>query len=130
MKKEMYENFIKTITDNEIFQYLIIELGQSEEISKEQMARFVRNPDIYSEFKYCYFNLKNDKIDCSLNYAVEKPVAIENWTAFLLYATFGNNEYGKYKGKLSPLGIFNMLIDLREHPQETLADIKAGLPTK
>lgn len=130
MKKEMYNQFIKDITDNDVFQYLVIELGQSEKIARNQMAKFIRNQDIYDEFKYCYFNLINDDTDCALNYAVEEPVEIEKWTASLLYSTFGNNEYGEHKGKLSPLGIFNMLISLREHPQDTLAYIKAGLPTK
>lgn len=80
--------------------------------------------DIYEEFKYSFLNLKHaydghDVYDDPLIYAVNEPVREQGYPAFDLFLN--------YETALIPLGIYNLLISLRENPKVTAMFIKAGL---
>ena len=130
---EFYSEIINEINDNEIKEYIKQQLMlDTPEIVKgieqnydglvnQTMERFKRNPDIYDEFKYAFYNMKNHNYESDiLCFAVEDPVTEQGYRSYDLYHEFGN--------KISPIGIFDLLISLREEPKETLDYIKRGLP--
>ena len=115
-----YEEIINIIKDEEVEVYLKDICKMSNELVKRQIERFKRHKDIYGEFKYWFLRFKHG--DDTINYAVDEPVTEQGYTAYSLYQEFGNN--------IMPIGIFNLLISLREETQETLDYIKKGLPKK
>lgn len=132
MKKDLYNEFINQIDDNQIKEYLkqqqsmlhtqkykIIE--NRDMLVNQTMEKFKRNPDIYDELKYAFFNLKNHDFEADiLCFAVEEPVMEQGYTSYDLYHKFGN--------KISTVDIFELLVSLRENPKETLNFIKCELP--
>lgn len=118
-----YDEFLQQVKDIDVQTYLQQDLEMSNELVKEQMESFKRNSDIYDEFKYAFFNLRNHNFESTcLDFAVNEPVEEQGYTAYDLYHKFGE--------RILPIGIFNLLISLREKPEETLDDIKRGLPEK
>lgn len=135
MRKDskLYNEVINEVNDNEIKEYVKQQLMlYTPEIVKgieqnydglvdQTMERFKRNSDIYDEFKYAFYNMKNHNYEADiLCFAVEDPVTEQGYRSYDLYHEFGN--------KISPIGIFDLLISLREEPKETLDYIKRGLP--
>lgn len=119
MKRERYAIYIDEISDNEIVDYLKNELKMSQELANEQMQRFERNEDIFDEFKYWFYNYKNDNKN-TISFEVENPVEIQGYTASILYQKFGD--------RLRGIGIYNVLISLRENTEKMLDLIKRDLP--
>ncbi|MGN0748125.1 MAG: hypothetical protein ACI4L1_00365 [Christensenellales bacterium] len=118
-----YDEILQQVKDIDVQTYLQQKLEMSSELVKDQMESFKRNSDIYDEFKYAFFNLRNNNFEPScLDFAVNEPVEEKGFTAYDLYQKFGN--------KLLPIGVFNLLISLREEPEETLDYIKRGLPER
>ena len=120
-KKENFASCIEKISDNEIVDYMKNSLEMSQELADRQMELFKRNKDIFDEFKYWFYNFKNGHNDAS-NFVVENPVEVQGYTAYILYQKFGD--------RLRGIGIFNLLISLRENPEEALDLIKRDLPRK
>lgn len=118
MKKKVMP-YIDKISNKEIENYLKNDLEMSQELVNGQMQRFKRNEDIFDEFKYWFYNFKNGHNDAS-NFVVENPVEVQGYTAYILYEKFGDRLHG--------IGIFNLLISLRENPEEALDLIKRDLP--
>lgn len=119
-----YNVFTDTVLDEDVIEYLRVQFKNNEEYVQEQMERFKRNEDIYEEFKYSFFNLKNaynghDVDDDPLIYAVNEPVREQGYSAFDLFLN--------YETALKPLGIYNLLISLRENPKVTAMFIETGL---
>ena len=119
MKRERYAIYIDEISDNEIVDYLKNELKMSQELANGQMQRFKHNEDIFDEFKYWFYNYKIGNKN-TISFEVENPVEVQSYTASILYEKFGD--------RLHDIGIYNLLISLRENPKETLDLIKRGLP--
>ena len=119
MKRERYAIYIDEISDNEIVDYLKNELKMSQELANGQMQRFKHNEDIFDEFKYWFYNYKIGNKN-TISFEVENPVEIHGYTSSILYEKFGD--------RLHDIGIYNLLISLRENPKETLDLIKRGLP--
>ena len=119
MKRERYAIYIDEISDNEIVDYLKNELKMSQELANGQMQRFKHNEDIFDEFKYWFYNYKIGNKN-TISFEVENPVEIQGYTSSILYQKFGD--------RLHDIGIYNLLISLRENPKETLDLIKRGLP--
>ena len=119
MKRERYAIYIDKISDNEIVDYLKNELKMSQELANGQMQRFKHNEDIFDEFKYWFYNYKIGNKN-TISFEVENPVEIQGYTSSILYEKFGD--------RLHDIGIYNLLISLRENPKETLDLIKRGLP--
>lgn len=130
---EFYSEVINEVNDNEIKEYIKQQLmlytpeivkGIEQDYDNQAMGmmkRLKRNPDIYDEFKYAFYNMKNHNYEADiLCFAVEDPVTEQGYRSYDLYHEFGN--------KISPIGIFDLLISLREEPKETLDYIKRGLP--
>ena len=116
-----YDEILEQVKDSDVQTYLQQNLEMSSELVKDQMESFKRNSDIYDEFKYAFFNLRNNNFEpCCLYFAVNEPVQEQGFTAYDLYHKFGN--------RILPIGVFNLLISLREEPEETLDYIKRGLP--
>lgn len=119
-----YNVFTDTVSDEDVVEYLRVQFKNNEEYVQEQMERFKRNEDIYEEFKYSFFNLKNaydghDVYDDPLIYAVNEPVREQGYSTFDLFLN--------YETALTPLGIYNLLISLRENPKVTAMFIEGGL---
>ena len=119
MKRERYAIYIDEISDNEIVDYLKNELKMSQELANGQMQRFKHNEDIFDEFKYWFYNYKIGNKN-TISFEVENPVEIQGYTSSILYEKFGD--------RLHDIGIYYLLISLRENPKETLDLIKRGLP--
>lgn len=116
-----YKDILEEVTDEEIVIYLKDVCKMTDELVEEQITRFKQHGDIYEEFKYAYFGIKHHGVD-ALCFAVNEPVTEQGYTAYSLYHKFGD--------RLLPIGIFNLLISLREERQETLDYIKMGLTNK
>ena len=119
MKRERYAIYIDKIPDNEIVDYLKNNLEISQELVDGQMQRFKHNEDIFDEFKYWFYNYKNGNKN-TISFEVENPVEVQSYTASILYEKFGD--------RLHDIGIYNLLISLRENTEETLDLIKRDLP--
>ena len=119
MKRERYAIYIDKISDNEIVDYLKNELKMDQELVDGQMQRFKHNEDIFDEFKYWFYNYKNGNKN-TISFEVENPVEVQSYTASILYEKFGD--------RLHDIGIYNLLISLRENTEETLDLIKRDLP--
>lgn len=118
-----YDDILSQVTDEEIIRYLKEVCKMTDELVQEQIERFKQHNDIYQEFKYAYFNIKNHNNTADLLcFAVNEPITEQGYTAYSLYHRFG--------GSIMPIGIFNLLISLREDKEETLDYIKLGLPNK
>ena len=115
-----YDDILSQVTDEEIIRYLKEVCKMTDELIKEQIEKFKQHNDIYEEFKYWFFGFKHG--DDTINYAVNEPVTEQGYTAYSLHHEFGD--------KIMPIGIFNLLISLREDKEETLDYIKLGLPNK
>ena len=119
MTRERYAIYIDKIFDNEIVDYLKNELKMGQELVDGQMQRFKHNEDIFDEFKYWFYNYKNGNKN-TISFEVENPVEVQSYTASILYEKFGD--------RLHDIGIYNLLISLRENTEETLDLIKRDLP--
>lgn len=115
-----YDDILSQITDEEIIAYLKQNCEMDDKFVQLQMEKFKQHNDIYEEFKYWFFGFKHG--DDSINYAVNEPVTEQGYTASYLNYKFGD--------KIMPIGIFNLLISLREDKEETLNYIKKCLPNK
>ena len=105
---------IDEISNEEIEYYLKTELGMSRNLINRQMKAFKRNQDIFGEFKYWFYNLKNGD---RYNFKVEHPVEVQGYTADILSQKFGGENI---------IEIYNLLIALREDPKETFDLIAKG----
>ena len=115
-----YDEILEQVKGTDVQTYLQQDLEMSSELVKDQMESFKRNSDIYDEFKYAFFNLRNNNFEpCCLDFSVNEPVQEQGFTAYDLYHKFGK--------RLLPIGVFNLLISLREEPEATLDYIKRGL---
>lgn len=90
--------------------YLLSECGLSEQRADASIAKLAKHKEIYFEFSE-YVNKRNFP---------ENGIMVCGYNAKILHQNF----------PLSPLGAYNYLIYLKEHPQEALADLRAGLPAK
>jgi hypothetical protein len=97
----------------EILQYFINEVGVTNKIALMMYDDLKRHQDILEEF---YFFLKNRKFKTE----AEGCISVEGYTAEgLTKETY-----------LKPIGAFNYLISLREHPKRALENLAQGLPRK
>lgn len=125
-KNSIFDEIITEVNDKEITEYIKQQLmftpgveQNCDDLVNQTMERFKRNPDIYNEFKYAFWNIKNYNFANILCFAVEDPVVEQGYRSSNLFYRFGN--------KISPIGIFDLLISLREKPKETLEYIKCEL---
>lgn len=126
MNYENYKNFIETIKEEDVINYLKSELNYTEEESKKQINKFKVHQDIYDEFKFFLFNYNNgkdtqridnyDNFALGFDFSVEEPVTEQGYTAQDLSVKFGNSD----KINLDGVAICNLLISLRENPKDTL----------
>lgn len=98
------------IRREQIRDYLLSEGGLSEHRADASISKLAKHKDIYLEFSEYIIKRKFP----------ENGITVCGYNAETLHQNF----------PLSPLGAYNYLIYLKEHPQEALADLKAGLPTK
>ena len=105
---------IDEISNEEIVDYLKTDLEMSGHSINRQMKLFKRNQDIFDEFKYWFCNFKNGK---GYNFVVEHPVEVQGYTADILARKFGAK---------NGIEIYNLLIALREDPEETFDLITKG----
>lgn len=114
------EEYIKKIDEKidflsktEIIRTFLKENGMTEVVINKFAKSFYNNPDIASEFEYY---IKTSK------FIEENPINESGYTAKRLYE--------EYKNKLSIVGVFSMLITLRETPERGLKIISDNFPTK
>lgn len=90
--------------------YLVNEIGESQELAKMHLGNFERNPDIGSEL-ILWIQKREFQQNAIIvqGYSAEEICKISN---------------------LLPIGAYNFLIALREHPEFALADLKAGFPKR
>lgn len=105
---------IDEISNGEIVDYLKTDLEMGRHSINRQMKLFKRNQDIFDEFKYWFCNFKNGK---GYNFVVEHPVEVQGYTADILARKFGTK---------NGIEIYNLLIALREDPEETFDLITKG----
>lgn len=94
----------------QIRDYLLSEGGLSEQRADATITKLAKHKDIYLEFSEYI----------SKRVFPENGIMVCGYNAETLHQNFS----------LSPLGAYNYLIYLEEHPQEALADLKGGLLRK
>lgn len=92
-----------------IKQYLVYELGYAEMPAEVLYDKITKYDDIKAEFVRW---LKER------NYEAEEPVVVEGYNALAVADVFAD---------LSGIGVYNVLVDLREHPKEMAAMIAERL---
>lgn len=101
----------ETKRDGAILDYLMNECGMTVLRANDTLNKLSRHFDIPNEF---YFFIKNGR------FASFDPITAKGYTAQKLCETTC----------LSPVGAYNYLIYIREHPEEALNDLQKGLPRK
>jgi hypothetical protein len=96
--------------ENDIVSYLK-ETGMSDKRTEKSVGKLKKYGDVFKAF-HSYI--------MSMEYP-ETPV-VEGYSPKSLHEEVGD--------KLSPVGVMNYMIYLREEPEDALKDLKAGLPTK
>ncbi len=97
--------------DKIITHYLVDECNKSNAFAVSCIQKLRAHPDIMRAFVE-WINVRDF---CRINAPVVMGIDVTK-----LYAT----------GKLSPVGVFNYLIYLRNNPEEALDALKHGLPRK
>lgn len=97
-----------------IISYFVNVLEYSEKVAEEGYAKFSRHQDILEEFLNWLRQVKYESKDGN-------KVCVEGYTAKELHEKFDF---------LTPIGVYNYLIYLREDPQNALANIAKGLPRR
>lgn len=97
--------------DKKITQYLVGECGKSSTFAAGCIQKMKAHPDVMNAFAE-WIELRDFS-------RIHAPVVM-GISVTELHAT----------GKLSPVGVFNYLIYLRNNPEEALDALKRGLPRK
>ncbi|MBQ9658788.1 MAG: hypothetical protein IJV31_08500 [Clostridia bacterium] len=110
-EKKNVEWIAETFYEIGIVEYIINALEKSSEYAKKAYEKLCKYKDIRNEF---YNYVMNEE------FPKEKVISVEGHTAEELCNTT----------RLNILGAYNYLIYLRDNPDESLANLKAGLPVK
>lgn len=92
-----------------IRQYLVYEKGYAEMLAEVLFDKITKYKDIRDEFVRW---LKER------NYDVDDPVVVEGYNALAILDV---------NPKMDGIGVYNVLVDLRDHPEEMMGMIREGL---
>lgn len=98
--------------EQRIWQYLVEEKGCTEVVANLQLDKIVKYADIRDEFLHWL-----EKRD----YIVEEPVVVEGYNALAIVDR---------APMLDGIGVYNMLVDLREKPEVAKMVIAEGFAVK
>lgn len=99
-------------SEQKIWQYLVGEKKCTEAVAHMQLDKIVKYDDIKDEFLHWL-----DRRD----YIVEDPVVVEGYNALAIVDR---------APMLDGIGVFNMLVDLRDRPKEAKEVIAGGFVVK
>lgn len=91
-----------------IKQYLVMEKGYAEMPAEVIFDKITKYEDIMNEFVHWLRER---------NYEVDEPVVVEGYNALAILDAMP---------ELDGIGVFNFLVDLRDHPEEMLGVLKDG----
>ena len=95
--------------------YFTEELGEKNSRAEEMYLKLEKHPDILNEFGY---------------YLTKREFPVENNGAVIIGGYSAKKLSETVGSKLTPIGIYNYLIYLREEPEEALSNLQKGLPVK